>query len=157
MMKRTLITTWIVAATLFGVAGVVKAMQPANNSNNAKPFVHISTSPDELDLGTAAGPGFYNVPKALTVNVESNCVHGPITISATKLRRRLGGGEITPDRIFVRTYGTGGFVAMERPVVISQPKAGSHEIVLDVQVLTGFRDMAGGYKGAFTVTVMPPV
>lgn len=157
MMKKVLITTWIVAATLFGAAEVVKAVQPANNSNNAKPYVHISTTPDVLDLGSAASPGFYNVPKALTVNVESNCVHGPITISTTKLTRRLGGGEIQPDRIFVRTYGTGGFVPMEKPVVISQPKAGSHKIVLDVQVLTNFRDRAGGYKGAFTVTVMPPV
>lgn len=151
MMKRILITTWIVAVAFIGFAAVAEAVQPAG-----KPYVHVSTSPRSLDLGTASFAGYYDVAKALTIQVDSNCLHGPITISATRLRHHLG-NIIPPERIFVRTNGTGGFVSMERAVTISPPTLGSHKIVLDVQVQTGMQDRAGGYRGTFTVTVMPPV
>ena len=151
MMKRVLITAWIVAAALIGFVAVAEAVQPA-----AKPFINVSTSPHRLDLGTASFPGPHNVSKALTVHVDSNCLHGPITISATTLRHHLG-DSIPPGRIFVRTKGTYGFVPMDRPVAISAPMSGSHSIVLDLQVQTGFTDLTGRYRGTFTVTVMPPV
>ena len=151
MMKRVLITTWMVAAALIGFAAVAEAVQPAG-----KPFIHVSTSPHRLDLGTASFAGLYNVSKALTVQVDSNCLHGPITISATTLRHHMG-ASIPPKRIFVRTKGTYGFVPMGRPVAISAPTSGSHRIVLDLQVQTGFENLTGRYRGTFTVTVMPPV
>ncbi len=150
-MKRVLITTWIVAVALIGFAAVAEAVQPAR-----KPFIRVSTSPHRLDLGTASAAGVHNVSKALTVRVDSNCLHGPITISATTLRHHMG-ASIPPKRIFVRTKGTHGFVSMDRPVAISAPTSGSHSIVLDLQVQTGFKNLAGKYKGAFTLTVMPPV
>ena len=150
-MKRILITTWIVAVAVIGFAAVADAVQPSG-----KPFVHVSTSPQSLDLGTAFFAGYYDVSKALTVNVDSNCMHGPITISATKLRHHMG-DSIPPERIFVRTDATGGFVPMDRAVTISTPTSGPHKIVLDFQVQTEFRNLAGAYRGTFTVTVMPPV
>ncbi len=117
-MKRLLVITWVLAAVLFGLAGVAGAEQIN------KPFVNISTTPDVLDLGTASlFTDSFDVPGALTVNVDSNCFHGPIMISTTKLKRRQG-GSISPDRIFVKTPATGGFVTMARPVAISKPTAG---------------------------------
>jgi hypothetical protein len=148
MMKR-LVITWVLAATLFGLTGVAVAVRPAD-----RPFINISTTPAELDLGTSPYPGIYDIPAALTVVVESNCVHGPIMISATKLRHRFG-GSISPERILVKARTTGGFVAMARPVAISKPTAGSHRIVLDFRVQTEPRDYAGKYAGTITVTVMP--
>ena len=151
MMKKVLITAWMVAVASIGFATVADAVQPAE-----KPFINVSTSPDRLDLGTASFAGAHNVPRALTVQVDSNCLHGPITISATTLRHDLG-VSIPPERIFVRSKETRGFVPMNRPVRISAPTSGSHRIVLDLRVQTGFKNLAGNYRGTFMVTVMPPV
>ena len=148
-MKR-LVITWTLSAVLFGLAGIAGAEQ------FDKPFVNISTTPDVLDLGTASlFTDSFDVPGALTVNVDSNCFHGPIMISTTKLKRRQG-GSISPDRIFVKTPATGGFVTMARPVAISKSTEGPHKIVLDLRVETKFLDPAGEYTGTITLTVMPP-
>ena len=151
-MKRVLIIAWILAVASIGLATVAQAVQPAGQ----KPYVHVSPSPHSLDLGTAAGPGFYDIPKALTLKIDSNCLHGPIMISATDLKGRFG-ESIPPERFLVRSSATWGFVPMKRPVAVSKTRSGSHDIVLDFQVETGARDMAGQYQGALTVTVMPPV
>src|SRR4030042_5785336 len=149
-MKR-LIITWVLAAVLFGLAGVAGAEQ------SDKPFVYVSATPDILDLGTASifSDG-YDVPGALTLKVDSNCFHGPIMISTTKLERRHG-GSISAERIFVKTPATGGFVTMAKPVAISKSTEGPHKIVLDFRVETKFLDPAGEYTGTITLTVMPPV
>ena len=149
-MKRLVITCWALAAVLFWLAGVAGAEQIG------KPFVYISTTPDVLDLGTASlFTDRLDVPGALTVKVDSNCFHGPIMISTTKLKRRRG-GSISPERIFVKTPATGGFVTMARPVAISKSTDGPHTIVLDLRVETNFLDPAGEYTGTITLTIMPP-
>jgi len=148
-MKR-LVITWVLAVGLFGLAGIAGAKQ------TDPPFVNVYTTPDKIDLGTV--PLFkdvFDVPGALTVNVESNCLHGPIMISATKLKRQQG-GSISPDNIFVRTPATGGYVAMARPVAISESTTGSHKIVLDLRVQADFLYPAGEYSGILTLTIMPP-
>lgn len=150
-MKRILITACLLAIVSIGLATVAQAVQ-----TDKKPFVHVSPDKRSLDLGTARSPGFFSVEKALTLKVDSNCLHGPIKISASSLKRKLG-GSISPDRIFVRSSATWGFVPMDRPVAVSRPQAGSHDVVLDLQVETGFQDLAGQYVGTLTVTVMPPV
>ena len=149
-MKR-LVITWVLAAVLFGLAGVAGA------ERIDEPFVNVSTTPDVLDLGNASlFTDSFDVPGALTVKVDSNCFHGPIMISTTKLKRRQG-GSVSPDRIFVKTPETGGFIAMARPVAISKSTVGSHKIVLDLRVQTnGQLYPAGEYTGTITLTIMPP-
>ena len=149
-MKR-LVITWVLAAILFGLAGVAGAEQID------EPFVNVSTTPDVLDLGTASFfTDSHDVPGALTVKVDSNCFHGPIMISTTKLKHRQG-GSISPDHIFVKTPETGGFITMARPVPISKSTEGSHKIVLDLRVETGgLLYPADEYKGTITLTIMPP-
>jgi hypothetical protein len=144
-MKRIIIT-WALTVGLFGLAAITEADEP---------FVNISTTPDEVDLGTVPLTNIYDVPGALTVNVESNCVHGPIMISSTKLKRRQG-GSISPERIFVKSPATNGFIAMARPVTISKPTIGSHTIVLDFRVEADFLYPAGEYSGTLMLTMMPP-
>ena len=98
-MKR-LVITWVLAVGLFGLAGI------AGGEQTDKPFVNVSTTPDKLDLGTVSlFMDTYDVPAALTVNVDANCMHGPIMISTTKLKRRQG-GSISPERIFVKAPAT---------------------------------------------------
>jgi len=148
-MKR-LVITWVLAVVLFGLSGITGAAQ------TDEPFIHVSATPDELDLGTASFfKDIYDVPAALTVKVEANCMHGPIMISATKLKHRQG-GSISPDSIFVKTSATDGFVPMARPVAISKPTIGSHDIVLDLRVETKFLRPAGEYTGTLILTIMPP-
>ena len=148
-MKRFVIT-WSLAAVLFGLAGVAGA------EKIDMPFVNISTSPDELDLGTIMlFADFYDVQAALTVDVDSNCMHGPIMISTTELKSRQG-ESISPERIFVKTPATNGFVTMARPVAISTPMEGPHKIVLNLRVQSNFIKPAGEYTGTITLTIMPP-
>ncbi|UCF14289.1 MAG: hypothetical protein JSW59_12815 [Phycisphaerales bacterium] len=150
-MKRVLITAWALAMASIGLTTVAQPVQTAK-----EPFIHVTPSKHSLDLGAAVAPGYYSVDKALTLKIDSNCLHGPIMISSTELKRSRG-GSIPPKRIFVRSAATWGFVPMDRPVAVSRPQVGSHNIVLDLQVETGFYDVAGKYQGTFTVTVMPPV
>ena len=148
-MKR-LVITWVLAAVLFGLSGIAGVAQAD------MPFVHISATPDEIDLGTTSFfENIYDIPSALTVKVEANCMHGPIMISATKLKHRQG-GSISPDSIFVKTSATDGFVPMARPVAISKSTIGSHDIVLDLRVETKSMRPAGEYTGTLMLTIMPP-
>jgi len=149
-MKR-LVITWTLVVALFGISAAARAEQVG------EPFVNVFATPDKLNLGTASFfEDTYDVPEALTVKVESNCMHGPIMISATKLKRRRG-GVISPERIFVKTSATKGFVPMSKPVAISKPEIGSHDIVLDLKVETRFLEPAGEYTGSLIITIMPPV
>jgi hypothetical protein len=100
--------------------------------------------------------GAHEVKAALTVQVEANCVHGPIYLSATPLNRQ-NGSSIGPERILVRTAATDGYVAMKKPVAISQTTKGSHKIVVDVKVDTPVGFEAGKYEGVFTFMITPPV
>jgi hypothetical protein len=100
--------------------------------------------------------GPLEVKSALTVQVEANCPHGPIYLSATALNQK-DGGTIGTDRIFVRTKETDGYVTMTKPVAISKPAQGSHKVVVDVRVDAPVGIAAGEYSGYFTCLIAPPV
>ncbi len=160
-MKR--VTILLTAVALFGVAGIAQA--------DSGPFVTISTTSNSLQFGapglfadgdTHFGPGSVTFPTvhygstaSLTVKVESNCLHGPIVASITELRHRKG-GFIPPERISVKSPTTKGYVTMARPVVISWPEIGSHDIELDYRLDVFPSDHAGSYRGTITFTIMPP-
>jgi hypothetical protein len=148
-MKRLFIT-FVLTIGLLGLAGVAQAEQ------NDKPFINVSTTPDSVDLGTASlFTNTFEVPAALTVNVDANCFHGPIMISATKLKHSRG-ISISPERIFVKSPVTSGFVAMAKPVAISKATMGSHKIVLDLKVEADLLYPAGEYSGTLMLTMVPP-
>lgn len=147
-MKKLLIT-WAILGVLAS-AGVIQAADLTEN-----PYVRISTTPDSLDLGTIP---FWNdgISQAvLTVNVESNCVHGPIVAVISELKRP-GSASIPPERVSVKTGFTNGFISMAGPVAISETTMGSHQIKLNFKVATYIQDLAGKYQGNLTLTVMPP-
>jgi hypothetical protein len=151
---KTVVTWALVSAVLFVMVATAPAVQPANTRE--KPFLNISTTPESLDLGTAPLAGPLQVDAAFTVKVDTNCALGPIYVSATALKH-LSGATIEPQNIFVRTSATQGFIAIDKPVAISQPAVGPNKIVVDVKVLTKVLGPAGDYSGVFTFTVTPPV
>ena len=157
-----IVTTLLMAVVLFGVAGIAQA---------EKAFVNVSATSNSLEFGrptflsdgdTHFGPGsvvfptvYFMSSAALTVKVESNCLHGPIVASITALKHPRG-DSIPPERISIKSPTTNGYVKMTKPVVISKPEIGSHDIVLDFRLEVIPSDHAGSYRGTITFTIMPP-
>jgi hypothetical protein len=68
------------------------------------------------------------------------------------------GAEINQNRVFIKTLSTTGFVSLDKPVIVSEPAFGSHEIKIDFMVkANGEFHRAGTYSGAIAFTVLPPV
>ncbi len=157
-MKRE-INIWLVAVILFTMPVIAQADTP---------FVNISPSSDSLQFGNpvfsessliAPGAALYpttfgTASASLTLKVESNCLHGPIMASISKLRHHIG-KTITPDRISIKAPITNGYVSMVQPVMISKPEMGSHDIDLSFRLDVNPFEAAGRYKGTLTFTVMP--
>ncbi len=175
-MKKLLVITWTAMMVMFGPAGIDQA--DANSgpfvtmsiASDIGPFVSISATSDTLEFGKPEFSDTFNVPgqvwfpslyrsssAALTVHVESNCLHGPIAASVTALKHSGGGGMITPDRIFIKSPAiTDEYTSMARPVLISKTQTGSHDIELIFKLQSKLFDRAGRYTGFITFTVMPP-
>ena len=143
---KNLLMTCVISVVLFGTAGIIQAEEP---------FVRISTNTDNFKLGTFSFWEDGTSSSVLTVNIESNCLHGPVVASITPLKRD-GSISITPDRIMVKTDTTGGYVTMAKPVAISETTEGSHDIKMSFKIQTGIKDRAGRYSGTLAFTVMPP-
>jgi len=154
------VTALLMAVLWLGVAGIVQA--------DSDPFVSISATSNSLEFGTptfvdpVSVPGSVLFPNihclaaaALTLKVESNCFHGPIIASITALEQHRG-SSIPPERISVKSATTNGYVTMEKPVAVSKPEIGSHNIELDFQLEVLPHDRAGRYIGTITFTIMPP-
>jgi hypothetical protein len=144
-----------IPAMLTGEALVETKANKAANPPVENPFVRITTTPDKLNLGMTQFPGTYESPSELTVNVDSNYMYGSIVASISPLKRN-GGGDITPESIFVKGPTTNGYVTMKKPVLISKPTAGPNKIELNFKVETEFKDPAGRYEGVLVFTVVPP-
>lgn len=150
-MKKIVVALVMVVA-LFWSGGIVQAIGPDT------PFTSVSFTPDILDLGTLPFlTQTYDPPATLKVKVKSNCLHGPIVASMKGLKHR-NGMTITPDRVYIKGPATGGFVSMAKPVAISKPTAGPHNILLNFRVKKNnkFFGVAGKYTGTIVLTIMPP-
>lgn len=149
MMKRRIITWTIV---LFGLTGIAQAVRPVGED----PFVNITVTPSIFDLGTIPFVGTQDSSEVLRVKVDANCMHGPITLSATAFEGPRG-GSISPKHIYVKSSATDGFETMEKPVSISKPEEGPHDILLKFRLHNMYDriEPAGRYKGTFTFTIIP--
>lgn len=174
-MKKLVVITCTTMMVMFGVAGIAQADSgPLSGQftiikGNTDPFVSISTLSKELAFGRpkfaepilapghALFPSIYRAASAsLTVRVESNCPHGPIVASATELKHAKG-FTISPERILINAPIMGEeYVRMAKPVVISEPQTGSHDIELKFKLQATHFDYAGRYTGYITFTIMPP-
>jgi hypothetical protein len=97
----------------------------------------------------------YNSPAVVTVNINSNCMHGSVIASMSSFKNEEG-SLIKSDRVFVQSPTTDGYVSMSRPVVISRQTDGTHSVDLSFKVSTDLKDRAGRYEGAIMFTVVPP-
>jgi len=146
-MKKLLIILMFVLVS-FGSVGIVRAEDP---------YVYVSVEKDKVVLKTILA-GNTKIPEALTLKVKSNCFHGPIIASLNDLKHRRG-DLIKPERVYIKTDATREYISMEKPVVISLPEAGSHDIVVDFEIKAntqGVLDYAGRYSGTLTFTILPP-
>lgn len=143
-MKKLLIY-WIIGIALLGSFGIARAEQP---------FVRVSATPEKFDLGTVLFVD-EELPEVLKVKVESNCLHGPVVASVTPFKNRYG-GTILPECVSIQTPTTGDFIPMIKPVVISEPAIGNHDILVKFKVQVDFNNPAGKYSGTIVFTVMPP-
>lgn len=150
---------WFLAAILFTMPVIAQAEEPFVNITSVSDSLKFGepefTEPALLAPGAALYPAIFATSSAsMTLKVESNCLHGPIMASVSTLRHRMG-KTITPDRISVKSTFTDGYVQMAKPVIISRPHLGSHEIDLDFKLEVNPFEIAGQYKGTLTFTVMP--
>jgi len=145
-MKKILIIC-IVGLVLFGSAEIVRAKEP---------YVYISVEQEKADLGTLL-VWDTTIPEALTLKINSNCLHGAVVASMSNLKHSRG-DLIMRNRIFIKSEATDGFISMEKSVVVSGPAVGSHDVVIDFKVeANGLKDRAGKYSGTIAFTIMPPV
>ncbi len=173
-MKKLVVITWTTMMVMLGLTGIARAdsgplagtffIQP-----DTDPFVSISTTPNALEFdrptfedpilapGQAMFPSIYRSAAAsLTVHVESNCLHGPIVASVTALKHSQG-FTIPPERILINAPKMNEeYTRMAKPVVISEPEIGTHDIELNFKLQATHFDYAGRYTGTLIFTVMPP-
>jgi hypothetical protein len=152
---KKLVTMWVMVIVLLGWAGIAQPRGQIIDPTPDEAFINISFAPRELDLGVATFLGNYDSEAALVMKVESNCLHGSI-LASTDGFRGTAGGFIPAQRISVKGPATNGFVSMARPVAVSLPEMGSHNVVLNFRVQTAFQDREGKYGGTLTLTIMPP-
>jgi hypothetical protein len=158
-MKRRVIKIWLAAIILFAMPMIAQADAPFVNispsSNSLKFGEPVFSGPSLIAPGAALYPTIFGTSSAdMTLNVTSNCLHGPIMASITTLRHRMG-KTITPDRISIQSPITDGFVSMAKPVLISKPVMGSHDIDLSFRLDINPFESAGRYEGTLTFTIMP--
>jgi hypothetical protein len=158
IMKRLLMIS-ATMITMFGLAGEALAVRsvkkPTDMPPVENPFVKITTTPNKLNLGVVPFQGAFESSSELTVNVDSNFMYGSIIASISPLKR-VGGGSISPENIFVQSPTTNGYITMKNPVPVSKPAVGSSKIELNFKVETELKDPAGRYEGVLMFTVVPP-
>jgi hypothetical protein len=148
------------AAILFAIPIMVHADEPyvkiSTSSSQGLKFGEPEFSePSLVEPGVGMFPSIFGTASAsMTLKVESNCLHGPIMASISTLRHRMG-QKITPDRISIKSSITKDFVSMAKPVMISEPQVGSHNIDLDFKLEVNPFEVAGRYEGTLTFTIMP--
>jgi len=140
-----------------GLIGIAQGAPPPPIPPGPEPYVSISFTPGELDLGSVLHPGTYDSPATLLVQVAANCPIGAVMASTTPLQHPEG-NPILPERIFIQSPATGGFVSMAIPVGISAPTTGPEvfDINVQFQVEVPLVDLAGTYNGTMTFTIGPP-
>jgi hypothetical protein len=173
-MKKLAIITWTTMMVMLGLAGIARADSgpltgPFIIQPDTGPFVSISTTSSVLDFdrptfaepilapGQAMFPSIYRSAAAsLTLHVESNCLHGPIVASVTALKHSEG-YTIPPEHILINApIMNEEYTRMGKPVVISEPETGTHDIELNFKLQATHFNYAGRYTGTLTFTVMPP-
>jgi len=128
---------------------------PFGIARSEEPYAYISFEQKQVQLGSVLLWDTI-IPEALTVKVKSNCFHGSVVASMSSLKNSIG-GKINQDRVFIKTSDTGGFVSLARPVVVSMPTFGSHDINIDFMVkANGVLQRAGKYSGVIAFTILPP-
>lgn len=158
-MKR-LVLICVVAVVLLGLAGVGQAKirrAPFVVGCPIKPFVAMSITPDELDLGVVGQSGPDGLSGRLTARIVANC---PYHVEASFAQFTGKGGSILPEHTSMvingKNVAVGGaavsVASSSRPTPI---KGVDVRVDLKVAVDRAFVYRAGAYEGTVTFTIMP--
>ena len=152
MKMWNLAKTCAIVTVCLAVADVASAMYAS------QPFVSVTVTGDQLNLGEAVGPGVHQLRSRLKAHVVANCPYH-IEASFAGLRNRTGGKVISPQHLTVAINGKEMPIGTGRVTVAqsSGPTASAGEDVpVDLQV--GFVGLptypAGRYLGALVLTIM---
>jgi len=117
------------------------------------PYVRVSVSPENLDLGSIPQPGVFDSPATLTVHVAANTVHGGVVVSMAAPLVGPGEATIPLARTWVKMPVSGEFVALTAPVIVTGPMGpGVVDIPLKFRVETDLANRPGTYSGTLVVT-----
>ena len=125
--------------------------------------VKIQLSANAIDFFQDGRPGLIDAHQKVEMEVVCFAQPWSVAAEATPLIKVLGGEQISPDRMFVRSnttlphpdVGAGpGFVPMDMPVVVAEGSLPVYETPLEFRLLTDWGDTPGIYKGDIQLTAM---
>lgn len=156
---KKVIEICVIAMVCFGLTGIVQAVRPALPPNMAsKPFVGISVTPDNLDLGTVSPIGFNKLPAKLEAHIVANCPHR-VEASFVPFKGSKYGVTIGPKYTPIKINGVKIRAAGSGVPIISSARATPPEgigVPVDITFMT--RNLmlypAGQYKGSLILTIM---
>ena len=142
------------------LAAAVVALGAASPIARARPrivpYVHVSVTPENLDLGSVAQPAVFHSPATLTVHVAANTAHRGVVVSMAAPLSGPEGATIPLERIWVKIPVTGEFVALTEPVALTGPmNPGIVDLLIKFRVETLLENPPGKYTGTITFTVGP--
>lgn len=113
---------------------------------SGQPYVSMSFTPGEFNLGAIPQPGSYDLPATLTLHITANCPYH-VEVSLEPFIR-AGSGSIPLDRTSVQMV-----TPISSPV--GTPIAGEDvDVELNFNIETTFQDLPGTYTGTVTFTIM---
>lgn len=150
MMKAPVILSLVILVTLqvsLSLGGSpVKGKFAGPPLPYGQPYVSMSVTPGELDLGSIPQPGSYDLSATLTLHITANCPYH-VEVSLEPFIR-AGGGSIPLDRTSVQIV-----TPISSPV--GTPIAGEDVgVEFNFNIETTFQDLPGTYTGTITFTIM---
>ena len=141
VMKAPVILSLVVLVTLQVSLSLGSSPLPSG-----QPYVSMSITPSELNLGAIPQPGSYDLPATLTLHITANCPYH-VEVSLEPFIS-AGSGSIPLDRTSVRIVGP-----ISSPV--GTPIAGEDvDVELNFNIEITFQDLPGTYTGTVTFTIM---
>jgi len=150
----------VIAMVCFGITGIVQAVRPALPPKmvSAVPFVGISITPDNLDLGMVSPFGYNNLPAKLEARIVANCPH-KVEASFVPFKGSKYNVTINPKHTAVEINGVKIRVAGSGVTIISSARPTPPEgvgVPVDIKFMTRGLMLypAGQYKGSLVLTIM---
>jgi hypothetical protein len=159
-MKNVFVKVFVIAMVCFGLTSIVQAVRPALPPKmvSDEPFVGISITPDNINLGIVSPMGFNSLPAKLEAHIVANCPH-KVEASFVPFKGSDYNVTINPKHtsveingVKIRENGSG------IPIVSSARPTPPEGVGVPVDIKFTTRNLmlypAGQYKGSLVLTIM---